>query len=117
MPIQKSTAKNFVVVNTEISKKNFVAVDSEFSSQTMPLSIQKSTAKNFVVGDSKIDSKTTTLPIQKLATKNCVAVDLEWQQWWSHFGFTFFFLEFIATAVEKDLHPRNERSSCAEIHG
>jgi len=42
--IQKSTAKHYDVVNSEIN------------SQTMSLSIQKSAMKNCVAADSKIDS-------------------------------------------------------------
>jgi hypothetical protein len=70
LPIQKSAAENYVVV------------ESKISSQTISLPIQKSIMKNYVAVDSEIDSrrlcccrlrnrqpKTVTLPIQKSTAK------------------------------------------------
>jgi hypothetical protein len=79
LPIQKSTTKNYVVVDSEIGNK-FVL-----------LPIQKSAQKNCVAAYSEISSQTMSLSIQKLATKNCVAVDSEiGNDGGVIYGFTFF---------------------------
>jgi hypothetical protein len=103
LSIQKSTAKNCVNADSEISRqtvslpiqksttnaaKNFVATNLEIGSQllcrcrfrnqqpkTSSLLIQKSATKNFADANLEISSRTVSLPIQKSATKNCITVD------------------------------------------